>query len=267
MTAHFSMRASSIADALDCMYRWEGKHLLGMRSPLSGAAHLGTSVHKGTAIFDQSRVERAGLTADDAAGVFVDALRHPEEPVNWGDNSSVREAERIGLQLTTRYCNEVSPRYDFRAVEMTTTPLDIEIEGITLTLTGTMDRSRQKAGQTGLGVIDLKSGKRAVDPNGRAVTAGHIWQLAVYEILTSHTTGLPVTEDAEIIGLSTSKGARIGTAKVKNARAALLGTNGEKGVLEMLAADLKAGTFRPNPRSALCSQRWCCRWDSCQFHG
>lgn len=265
MAEFFSMRASSISDWLDCAYRAEGKYLLGMRNPASGPAHLGTSIHHGTAVFDQARVDRSPITPDDAAGAFVDRLNHPDEAVDWGE-SSVKDAERIGLRLTSRYCTEVSPRYEFQAVEMTTTPLDITMDGMTIQLTGTMDRSRLRTEGSGVGVIDLKSGKRAVDANGRANTVGHVFQLAAYELLTEHTTGRSITEPAEIIGLSTGKDARIGTAKVPNAKAALLGLPGEKGVLEMLASDLKAGTFRPNPRSALCSERYCPRWNSCSYH-
>lgn len=262
----FTIRASSFGELLDCAHRWEGKYILGMRGTTSGAAHLGTSLHAGTAVFDQSRVERAGLTASDAAGVFVDTLRHPPEPVQWGDQS-IKDAERIGLSLTTRYCNEVSPRYEFRAVEMETLALDIEAEGVTIRLTGRMDRARIKAGGTGVGIADVKSGKRAVDKHGNANTAGHWPQLGVYELLYEHTTKETITEPAEIVALQTSSSnPRIGTAEIKNARALLVGQPGEMGVIEMVARKLKAGMFEPNPRSVLCSEKWCARWSACKYH-
>lgn len=267
------MRASSISDWLDCSYRAEGKYLLGMRRPASGAAHLGTSLHHGTAAFDSAKVAHAPITAADAVDAFMDKLHHPDEEVNWGEQS-VKEAERVGLRLTSRYCTDISPQYTFRAVEMTTEPLDVEMSGITIRLTGTMDRSRMFAvgedganeRKPGLGIIDLKSGKRAVRKDGSAETAGHIFQLATYEILTQHTTKMDVNQPAAIIGLQTTKEPRIGVSPVFNAREALLGAPGEKGVLEMLADDLKAGTFRPNPRSALCSERYCARWSVCKYH-
>lgn len=269
----FSMRASSISDWLDCAYRAEGKYLLGMRLPSSGAAHLGTSIHYGTAQFDHAKVERSPISTTDATDAFVEKLHHPDEAVNWGDQS-VKEAERVGVRLTSRYCTEYSPRYEFRAVEMTTDPLEIEIKGFRLRLTGTMDRTRvyrigeDGANETkpGIGIIDLKSGKRAVRKDGQAEAGPHIFQLGAYEILAAHTLGESVTQPAGIIGLQTTKEPRIGTAVVTGAREALLGKPGEVGVLEMLAADLKAGTFRPNPRSALCSERYCARWNSCAFH-
>ncbi len=270
MADFFSMRASSISDWLDCAYRAEGKYLLGMRGASSGAAHLGTSIHYGTAQFDHAKVERSPISTSDATDAFVEKLHHPDEDVNWGDQS-VKEAERVGVRLTGRYCTEYSPRYEFRAVEMTTEPLEIDINGFTLRLTGTMDRTRiyrvgEDGAQSGLGIIDLKSGKRAVRKDGTAEAGPHIFQLGAYEILAAHTLNEPVTQPAGIIGLQTTKEPRIGTAAVTGAREALLGKDGQVGVLEMLANDLKAGTFRPNPRSALCSERYCPRWNSCSYH-
>lgn len=265
------MRASSISDWLDCAYRAEGKYLLGMRGQSSGAAHLGTSIHHGTAVFDNARVDGSPLKPADAADAFVDKLHHPDEEVNWGDQS-VREAERIGVRLTSKYCAEVSPRFDFRAVEMETDPLDLEMgNGFVLRLTGTMDRTRVYRGrddknEIGVGVVDLKSGKRSVRKDGSAEAGPHIFQLGAYEILAAHTTGAIINQPAGIVGLQTTKEPRIGTAPVIGAREALLGKPGEKGVLEMLADDLKAGTFRPNPRSALCSEKYCPRWSTCKFH-
>ncbi len=263
--SRFNLRASSISDWLDCAYRAEAKYLLGMRGRPSGPAWLGTALHHGTAVFDQARIDQEPIKPADAAGEFVDKLHHPDEPVDWGD-SSIKEAEHIGLRLTSRYCTELSPQYEFAAVEMSTEPLDIDIGPTTIRLTGTMDRTRVKLGKGGIGVSDLKSGKRAVDANGKATTTGHIWQIAIYEILAAHTTGEKITEPGEIIGMQTTRKARIGVGQIPNARAALLGAHGEKGVLEMLADDLEAGRFKPNPRSALCSERYCPRWNNCSYH-
>lgn len=279
----FSMRASSISDWLDCAYRAEGKYLLGMKLPASAPAWLGTSLHHGTAVFDQARVSGSPITPSDATDAFVQKLRHPDEEVDW-KGESINAAEGIGIRLTAKYCGEISPHYNFHSVEMETKALEITVNGLTLRLTGTMDRARSYQINTiattapldsdaspvirppGIGIIDLKSGKRAVRKDGTAETSGHIFQLGTYELLAEHTTGIPVTQPAGIIGLQTTKEPRIGFQKVVGAREALLGKPGEVGVLEMLAADLKAGTFRPNPRSALCSEKYCARWSVCKFH-
>lgn len=103
-----TLRASSLPELLDCPARWEAKHVRGLRLPRSGAAQLGTAVHAGTALYDQSRIDGSGLTADEAAGAVADAIHHPEEDVEWGEDSP-SEAERIGIALHTLYCG-TSPR-------------------------------------------------------------------------------------------------------------------------------------------------------------
>jgi hypothetical protein len=85
------IRASSLSELFDCAHRWEGKHLLGMRSPRSAPAQLGTAVHAGTARFDAARLPGGTpITADDAAGAVVDAIYRPEEAVDWADSSPGR---------------------------------------------------------------------------------------------------------------------------------------------------------------------------------
>lgn len=264
----FTIRASSFGDFLDCAYRWEARHLLGMSSPSSGAARLGTAIHASTAAFDQGKIDGSKLTATDTAGVLVDTLRDQQEPVDWrNEDMTIGDAERIGLTLHTRYCLDVSPRYDFTAVEMETSPLSIEVEaGTIITLTGKMDRARVKRGMKGAGIADLKSGKRAVGKDGRASVSGHAAQVGVYELLYEHNTGERITEPAEIIGLKTSQQPVVGVGVIHGAKSRLIGRDGDPGLLEMAARMMKAGLFPPNPRSALCSERYCVRFHSCKFH-
>ena len=73
-----SIRASSLPEAFDCPARFEAKHLLGMRSPRSGKALLGTAIHASTAVYDRSRLEQSGITVDEAAAAAVDAIHHPQ---------------------------------------------------------------------------------------------------------------------------------------------------------------------------------------------
>ena len=60
-----TIRASSMADLMDCAYRWEGKHLLGMRNPVSQAMILGTAIHAGTAAFDNAKLDGVHPTTTD----------------------------------------------------------------------------------------------------------------------------------------------------------------------------------------------------------
>ncbi len=262
-----TVRASSWAALFDCAYRWEGIHIKGLRNVVGLRAALGTAIHAGTAAFDQSRLDGSGVTADDAAGVLVDKLLDPENEYDPArDDLTVAEAERVGISLLTKYCLDVSPRYDFVAVEMETKPLDIDCGGgVIVRLTGTMDRARIRKAEHGVGIADLKSGSTAVQ-KGVAVTKGHAPQIGTYELLYEHSTGEPITDDAEIIGLKTKGTAEIATAAIHNAKRVMVGTETEPGLIEFAADMFRSGRFLPNPRSLLCSKVYCPRWSSCRFH-
>lgn len=262
-----TVRASSWAGLFDCAYRWEGIHILGLRNVVGLRAALGTAIHAGTAVFDQARISGDSVTADDAAGVLIDKLRDPENEYDPSrDDLSVGEAEKTGVTLLTKYCLEVSPRYNFVAVEMETKPLDIDCgNGVTVRLTGTMDRARIRKGDHGVGIADLKSGSAAVQ-KGVAVTKGNVPQIGVYELLYEHTTGDLITEAAEIIGLKTKGTAEIATGVVKNAKRTMVGAEDQPGLIEFAAEMFKTGRFFPNPKSMLCSEKYCQRWGKCHFH-
>ncbi|AHB06371.1 hypothetical protein U875_14220 [Pandoraea pnomenusa 3kgm] len=263
----YPVRASSWGALFDCSYRWEGIHLLKMRNVVGLRAALGTAIHAGTAVFDQSRLDGAGLTADDAAGALIDKLRDPENEFDPSqDDLTMSEAERIGITLLTKYCREVSPQFEFVAVEMETKPLDIDCgNGVIVRLTGTMDRARVRRTAAGVGIADLKSGSAAVQ-KGAAVTKGHGPQIGTYEILYEHSTNDVIGDDAEIIGLKTKGTLEIGTGTIKNAKRAMLGTESTPGLIEFAADMFKTGRFYPNPKSLLCSEKYCPRYAACQFH-
>ncbi len=260
------IRASSWSELFDCAHRWEGKYLLGMTRPSTGAAHLGTSIHHATASFDESARVHAGLTVDEAAGVFVTELANPTEEVNRVESDlPPRVAERIGVSLVSRYCAEISPKYVFKGIEITTKPLDITVGDITIQLSGTMDRSRIRAEGEGISIADIKSGKRAVTKGKATVKAHHI-QVGIYELLAEHSLGETISGPAEIIGLQTTNSAAMGVSQVPDARAGLLGTANEPGLIEMAAGMLKSGIFPPNPSSMLCHPNYCPRWAVCLYH-
>lgn len=257
------IRASSLPELFDCPARWEAKNILGLRLPTSGAAQLGTAVHAGTAIFDQSRIVDAGITAEDAAGAVVDAIWHPESVVAWED-SSPREAEPIALALHRKYCREISPHFEFADVEAECKALEISDLGITLT--GTTDRVF--VSPEGFGIADLKTGKSAVATDGTVKTAGHAAQIAVYELLAETATGRPIDAPARIIGLQVAKtdaGRRAAVGEITGAKELLIGTEDQPGLLEIAAQFLKTGVFYGNPRSSLCAKKWCPAYDSCRF--
>lgn len=255
-------RASSVGEFFDCAHRWEAKYIHGKFMPSSGAAHLGTSLHAGTAAFDSAKLDGKPITVDDAAGVLIDTLHNPKEDVDWADDSPSK-VEGVALRLHTRYCNEIAPRREYSGVEVKYEALDLTIPGVgTIRLTGSTDRVRKTA--KGHGITDLKSGKTAVAADGTVKIAGHALQLGVYELLAEHAMHVPITDSAEVVGLCTVKDARVGTGSVERPRDVLIGTEEAPGALETMGQMLKAGLFPGNAKSMLCSAKFCpvypCRW-------
>lgn len=264
MSNVITIRASALSDFLDCPARAEAKHLLGMRTPTSGAAQIGTAVHASTALYDQSRIEGRGITADEAAGAAVDAIRKPDGDIEWDGDYPPDDAERVALALHTRYCAEIAPRQDYAAVEVRCEKL--EITDIGLALTGTTDRVRRVG--DGFGVADLKTGKTAVSADGTVKTQGHSYQIAVYELLAERASGIPITEPAQIIGMQTGKtpkAQRVGTGEIVGAREALVGDEDSPGILEIVSKMIHAGLFPGNPRSMTCGERYCPIFNRCKF--
>jgi hypothetical protein len=266
--SEYKVRASSWGALFDCAYKWEGVHLLGMKMPSGPRALLGTSIHAGTAAFDTARMIGAPISANDAADYLVKALHEPEYDVDWSSDDDItpKSAEETGLKLLTMYCNTWSPRYEFAAVEMETKPLKIDCGGnIHVLLTGTLDRCRIVAKTDKKGIADVKTGGAAVE-KGVAKTKGHRAQLGTYELLSEHTTGEPITADAEIIGMKTKGNIQIATGYVSNAKQLMVGTDQYPGLIEIAAEMFRSGLFPPNQTSMLCNKKYCARWNTCPYH-
>ncbi|MGS1115983.1 RecB family exonuclease [Castellaniella sp. UC4442_H9] len=267
-----AIRASSLGELFDCPARWHAKHILGLRTPTSFKARLGTAVHAGTAAFDAARLDGSPITVDDAAGALVDTLYRnhddagQEEVVDWeGENPGA--IERIGLSLHTSYCTGLALEQEYVAVELHCEAL--EFTDLGLTLTGTTDRVRRTPdGQ--LGITDLKTGATAVAADGKAKTSGHGPQLGVYSLLAERALGEPLNAPAQIIGMQTGKAAkaqRIGVGEVQDVRHALVGDADSPGLLEHASRIIHSGSFYGNPRSMLCSPKFCPIYDTCKFRG
>lgn len=260
-----TVRASALSDFLDCPARAEAKHLLGKRTPSSGAALLGKALHRSTAVFDESTVHGAGVTIAEAAGAAVDAIHRPDEDVVFGEDESAKDIEGIALALHGRYCKEIAPTQDYAAVEVQCERL--EITDIGLALTGTTDRIRRT--EEGFGISDLKSGKTAVKADGSVETKGHRYQIGVYELLAERSSDLPITAPGRVVGLQvakTDRGQRVAiSAPIDGARDVLIGEPDSPGVLEMVARMIHSGSFPGNPRSMLCGEKFCPIYSTCKF--
>lgn len=260
-------RASSLPELFDCPARWESKYVKGLRLPRSGKAQLGTAIHAATAAYDFAQIEGTPITADEAAGAAVDAIHKPDEDVLWEDDLSPGVAEGIAVALNKRYCDEIAPTQKYIGVEVTCNR--VEIPEIGLAFTGTTDRVREA--EPGVyGIADLKSGGNAVSASGAVTASVHKAQLGVYELLATQALGTPMQAPAQVIGLNTGKTAkaqRVATAEVPGALQSLVGTEDEPGALQIASKILHGGLFFGNPRSMLCSEKYCPAFKTCRFRG
>lgn len=259
-----TIRASSLADLFDCGLRWEAVHIRRLYRPTNGAAHIGTSIHAGTAAYDEASLAGAPISLDDATGVMVDTLYHPEHDVEWDDDAQPAKAEPIARALLANYVETIAPCRDYVAIEARADDLTIDVDGFALTLTGTVDRVRREPDGS-LGISDLKTGKTAVGTDGTVATGKHAPQLGAYEILAQHAIGQPMGAPAEIIGLQTNGKARVGSGFIDRPRDLLLGSEDHKGLIELAADILRAGSFHPNPRSMLCMGKFCPIHSTCKY--
>ena len=257
-TDFVTVRASSLGGLFDCPARWAATHIEGIYMPSNGKATLGQAVHASTAVYDQSAIEGAGISIDEAAGAAVDAIYRPKYEVIWGEDENPEEYEKIALSLHTKYCTNIAPAQNYAAVEVLCERLEIADLGIALT--GTTDRVRIVSNGGGYGISDLKTGKQAVSADGTVKTSGHAYQMGVYELLAEFGSGLQITEPAEIIGLNTAKtekSQRIGKGQISEAKSVLLGDEENPGILEVAAKIIHSGVFWGNPKSMLCHVAYC----------
>jgi hypothetical protein len=261
----YPVRASSWGGLFDCAHRFEGVTFMGLKGASGMRAHLGSSVHTSTAVFDLAKTQHNPVSVDDAAGAFIEALHNPAYEVDFRqDDLSIKKAEQIGLTLHTMYCHDISPQFNYSQVEMTLNPLHIDCGGgVVIKLTGSMDRARVADTADGAVIPDLKTGGRVIT-DGKANTKGRSAQLGVYQLLYEHTTEEP-TVGGQIIALSTGSKQEAAVSKVWDARPLMLGSDGTPGLIEYAAQMFRSGSFPPNNQSALCSPRYCTRWNLCKY--
>lgn len=264
MSSTPTIRASSLSDLFDCPARWAAKHIDGKYMPRTSRAQLGTAVHASTAAYDTSVLTGAGMTVDEAAAAAVDAVHNPTEEVDWEDEKPA-DIEKIAVALHTKYCTIVAPKQNYRAVEVKCNGL--YLEDLRITLTGTTDRIRSVE-HGGFGISDIKTGKNAVGADGTVATKGHTYQIGVYELIGEFGSGLRITEPGEIIGLQTAKtdkSQRVGTGLITGAREVLIGTEETPGILATAANIIHRGDFWGNPKSMMCSEKYCPVYNSCNY--
>lgn len=266
-----TVRASSWPGLFDCAHRFYWQDVVGLRGPGNGRSAVGTAVHAGTALFDQARLDGRAVSVSDAVEASFEALTKPDEEVVYDEGMTRRDAEGMAVLLTTRYCQEIAPARTYAAVELRCAALDIVTGHGIVRVTGTTDRVRLLPdGRFGIG--DLKTGAASteLDDQGRrrAVTKPHGMQLGIYTLMAEHGTGQRIDGPAEIVALQTTKGGPCATGEIADVKTPLLGTDEQPGLIEMAAQLLAAGLFPPNPKSLLCSPRYCAAHDTrCKYRG
>lgn len=264
------VRASSWPTLFDCSYKWYWQNIMGLRSPSGGAAHLGTAVHAGTAVYDQAILDGKFISVGEAIDAARESLQNPEDDVAWDENLTPTEADGFAVKLTTKYCLDIAPTRTYTAVELKCTALDIGTSHGVVRVTGTTDRIRlTEEGRKG--VSDLKTGGRATEKTEagtrRAVTKGHHIQLGIYTLMAEQASGERMEAPAEIIGLQTTKDAPCATGELADVKTPLLGDGKFPGLIEIAAGMLKSGVFPPNPKSNLCSRKFCPAYAAhCKYH-
>lgn len=266
MSQFITVRASAWGKLFDCAYRFEWENLLRNSKPAGIRALLGTAVHAGTAAFDRGRLDQSGVTPDEAAGALVDTLHNPDFDVDYTqDELTVREAERIALTLHTKYCIDISPQFEFLAVECSLEPLEIDCGGgMTVCLTGTMDRARAAQTECGPVIPDIKTGRRVIE-KGVASVRGRSAQLGTYQLMYEQTQRVR-TAGAQVVALATTSKPAAAVSPIFDARRVMVGTDEQPGLIQHAAEMFRSGLFPPNPSSPLCSQKYCARWNNCIFH-
>lgn len=266
-----TIRASAWPSFYDCAHRFYWENVMGLRGPSSGPATLGTAIHAGTAHYDQAVLDGAPVSVLEAVDASREALAHPEDEVAWDENLTPKEADGFAIALTTKYCQEVAPTRTYVGIELQCEALDINTPHGIVRVTGKTDRVRELADGR-RGISDLKSGKTATSKNEdgtrKANTKGHHLQLGIYTLMAEQSTGEPMEAPAEIIGLQTTKEAPVATGEIADVKSPLLGNGEYAGLIEMAAGMLKTGSFPPNPKSMLCSKKYCAAYAAhCKFRG
>jgi hypothetical protein len=265
------LRASSLPDILDCPSRWAAKQIEGRQFAFSSRAALGNAIHAATAAFD-SQFSITGSpfepSMENAITVFHQQFAYIRQ--DWKNDSNNIDfpfsvASKTGDVLVKRYCLEIGCKIKYRYVEVTLKSLDIDVNGVIITLTGTTDRIQEC--KEGLGVVDLKSGVNRVTNEGIVKVGADKPQLGVYELLAAASVGEPMTAPALIAGLDTNHSTVGLSEPVYGARELLVGTHDQPGLLHAAALYIKSGIFPPNPKSQLCSEQYCPKYHDCNAHG
>lgn len=249
-----SIRASSMPELFDCPARWWAKHQDGKRSWSSAEALLGTAVHAGTAVFDRERATGHPIQASEAALAVVDAISAGASDVAWVAGGLTQTSVRDEAMKTHfRYCADIVDRPAWTEIETKLEPVELPFGKVTILLTGTEDRGRM---HNGVYVSsDVKTGK--------GFKAGsYVSQVGTYALLRTAASGLPSVGQLDHV---TQAG--IQSYQLPTVLGAMLGDGERPGLIETAAKMIETGILYGNPKSILCTNKFCPVFSTCQFRG
>lgn len=231
----------------DYTAKWKTKYINNLTVPTTSSALLGRPC-TGYRYFCSKCLSGHLITPDDATENVVKTLYHPEDDIDWGDDSPTK-LEDIAIKLHTNYYENIASKQHYVVVEAKCNELRCVLN---ISLTGTTDRI---CANNGYGIVDIKTGKNAIDAQDVVKTQGHIAQIGVYKLLTEHFFSKKITAPATIIAMKTSKrstGESIAIGSIIDAKELLIGTATTKRLLEYAAHLVSTKNFYGNPRSMLC---------------
>ncbi|MGP1715562.1 MAG: PD-(D/E)XK nuclease family protein [Methylophilus sp.] len=276
------LRASSLKELFDCPYRWEANNTnSGIPAiPTSIKGHTGTAVHKATEIYDKNYLGRyAPATPNDellqrALASFKVAFDNPKFAIKDATAKEIGDMRNIGTKLVARYINEIAPTVSYSNIELKCKPMEIDVGGVILSLTGTIDRLYiPDANPMSRGVLDVKTGVQAVNAQNIVEVVAHKPQLGIYEIMGENTINkkgnivIPVNAPARVVGMQTNGKARVAIGETMSSRDILIGTQHEAGMLQNAGRILEHKIFHGNPSSMMCNPDYCRRYKTCRYRG
>ena len=248
------IRASSWPTLFDCALRWYYDNIVGLRMPSSTGARLGTAIHAGCAAADR------GTDTFEAAESAVRVFQNPDEECAPITYSEQRMAERAASACVQSYVSTFGAR-KFSHIEVEVSECVVETEHGSYMITGHVDRIEN--GQT----KDIKTGVSRVVNGKVKVNADHL-QMGIYAIMAKAETGANISNDVTIIGAST-RTYEWAEHTIYDAVQIMIGESDDDGMLNFAGKMLKHGLFPPNPKSMLCSEKYCAAFAAkrCKYHG
>lgn len=174
---------SAVDTWVTCPLRWKFRYVDKIKTPPSGAMHLGTSFHTAVeANHGQKIASREDLPLDVLQDHYGDAFEHPEDDVDWtGERKSA--AKDDGAAMVRTYHREVAPSLQPAAVEQAVLiPLQTangDILPPLLTQLDLIDESRR--------ITDFKTTSKQPDPDAANASG----QLTAYEVAHRSAFGAP----------------------------------------------------------------------------